>query len=81
MTFDAFGTRKEKSHFNNFVDFISEQPHDNWEYYGMSVELDPTVDFVNETIKFRWLDLNEGFNDKIILKTKEDFFTTFKKVS
>ena len=81
MTFDFFGTRKEKSTFNDFVDFIVSQPHNCWEYFGMEVELDPTVDFVNENIKIRWNDVNEGFNDKIILNSIKDFNNNFVKIS
>lgn len=79
MTFDFFGTRKENSTFNNFVDFIISQPHNGWEYFDMEVELDPTVDFNNENIKIRWIDINEGFNDKVILKSKDEFLSMFKK--
>ena len=81
MTFDFFGTRKENSTFNNFVDFIISQPHNCWEYFGMEVELDPTVDFNNENIKIRWIDINEGFNDKVILKSKDEFLSMFKKIA
>lgn len=81
MTFDFFGTRKENSTFNNFVDFIISQSHDGWEYFDMEVELDPTVDFNNENIKIRWIDINEGFNDKVILKSKDEFLSMFKKIA
>ena len=81
MTFDYFGERKNSFPFNDFVDFISQQSHVGWEFSGMEVELDPTVDFKNETIKVRWLDLNEGFNDMVILKDKNEFLTTFRKLN
>lgn len=30
------------------VDYLAEQKHTGWEYYKMSVELDPTVAFNNK---------------------------------
>lgn len=81
MTFDSFGKRRENSAFNEFVDFIENQPHINWQYFGMNVELDPTVDFNNENIKVRWTDLEEGFNDSVILKNKTEFLNTFRKIA
>ncbi|MBR4373887.1 MAG: hypothetical protein IKP49_05935 [Treponema sp.] len=81
MTFDSFGKRNRNSPFDDFVTFIENESHDGWEYYGMKVELDPTVDFKNETIKVRWQDLDEGFNDKLILKNKKEFLDTFSKIS
>ncbi len=81
MTFDSFGTRNDNPLFNEFVDFIENESHENWRYQGMNVELDPTVDFNNENIKIRWFELNEGFNDKVILKTKKEFLNTFTKIA
>ena len=81
MTFDILGNRAEDSEFNFFVDFIKQLPHNGWEYAGMNVELDPTVDYSAKNIKFRWLDLDEGFNDKILLSTKEEFLNTFLKIA
>ena len=81
MTFDSFGKINRNSPFDDFVTFIENESHDGWEYYGMKVELDPTVDFKNETIKVRWQDLDEGFNDKLILKNKKEFLDTFSKIS
>ena len=42
---------------------------------GMKVELDPTVDFTNQNLLVRWLDLDEGFNDKIIVYSLKEFQT------
>lgn len=81
MTFDFFGTKKESSSFNDFVNFIISQPHDGWEYFGMNVELNPTVDFINENIKIRWYTLDGDFNDKVILSSIKDFNNNFIKIS
>ena len=81
MTFDFFGTKKESSSFNDFVNYIISQPHDAWEYSGMKVELNPTVDFINENIKIRWYNLDGDFNDKVILSSIKDFNNNFIKIS
>ena len=39
----------------------------------MKVELDPTVDFNSQNILIRWEDLEEGFNDKIIVYSLKEF--------
>ncbi len=82
MTFDIRGTKIESDNqvFNNFVDFIKEQDFAGWEYLGMNVELDPTVCYSDESILIRWCDLDEGFNDKILLNTIEEFKKNFKRV-
>ncbi|MEE1290602.1 MAG: hypothetical protein UHW86_06175 [Spirochaetota bacterium] len=82
MTFDIRGTKTESDNsiFNNFVDFIKEQDFDGWEYLGMSVELDPTVCYSDESILIRWQDLDEGFNDRIVFNTIEEFKKNFKRV-
>lgn len=79
MCFDFFGERTDGRDFTIFVDYIASLPHDGWQYMGMSVELDPTVDYKNETIKVRWTELNERFNDKIIIRTKEEFLEHFTR--
>ena len=82
MTFDYFGAKRNASvKFNDFVDFISSKNQSGWEHFGMDVELDPTVDFKNENIKIRWTDINEGFCDKVIVKSKEEFLSMFKRIA
>ena len=51
-----------------------------WEYMGMKVEIDPTVDISSQNVLIRWLDLEEGFNDKIIVHSPKEFKTHFKKI-
>lgn len=45
----------------------------------MSVELDPTVCYSDESILIRWQDLDEGFNDRIVFNTIEEFKKNFKR--
>jgi len=52
-----------------------------WEYMGLKVEIDPTIDFNSENILVRWLDIEEGFNDKIIVNSLNEFNAIFKPVN
>jgi hypothetical protein len=61
--------------------FESINPNSNWEYKGMIVELDPTIDFKANDALIRWLDVNEGFNDKIIVNSLEEFKSNFKLIN
>ena len=65
--------------FKEFVDFIKTQDFNGWQYMGMDVELDPTVCFADESVLVRWTDFENGFNDRLILKTKEQFLQNFSK--
>ena len=51
-----------------------------WEYMGMIVEIDPTADFSSQNVLIRWLDIKEGFNDKIIVHSLEEFKDKFNKI-
>ncbi len=48
-----------------------------WDYSGLSVEIDPTFDFENDNVLIRWTDIQEGFNDKLIIKSLEQFKSMF----
>jgi hypothetical protein len=50
----------------------------NWKYKGLIVELDPTIDLKGNNALIRWTDINENFNDKIIVNSLEEFKTYFK---
>jgi hypothetical protein len=52
-----------------------------WEFKGLKVELDPTIDCKNNDALIRWTDINEGFNDKLIVKSLEEFNINFKLVN
>lgn len=80
MTYDFYGKRSTNGSINALVDYLTEQEHTGWEYYGMSVELDPTVDFNNQNVLIRWLDLEEGFNDRIIVNSLDEFKQHFQKI-
>ena len=72
MTFDSFGVRNRNSQFEDFVTFIEHETHDSWEYDGMSVELDPTVDFNNDKT-FQY------FSPKLVEKSSKTQLTLLRK--
>lgn len=49
-----------------------------WDYMGLRVELDPTFDFKGDNALIRWVDVNEGFNDRIIVNSLEEFQSIFR---
>ncbi len=79
MKIEYKGDKSIKGKINNLVDFLESSHKNIWKYMGMRVEIDPTVDFTNQNLLVRWLDLNEGFNDKIIVYSLQEFQVHFKK--
>lgn len=61
--------------------FSSLKPMNSWEYEGMVVELDPSIDFKGNDALIRWTDIYEGFNDKIIVNSLEEFNSYFKQIN
>lgn len=49
-----------------------------WEYNGLEVELDSTIDFKGNDALIRWTDIEEGFNDKLIVNSLEEFKSNFR---
>lgn len=58
---------------------LNEMPR--WEYNGLIVELDPTIDFKGNDALIRWTDIDEGFNDKIIVNSLEEFQSNFRLIN
>ena len=78
MKIEYKGDKSIKGKINNLVDFLESSHKNIWKYMGMRVEIDPTVDFTNQNLLVRWLDLEEGFKDKIIVHSLQEFQTFFK---
>ena len=57
--------------------FQSIANNNKWFYKGLLVEIDPTIDFRGNDALIRWTDLNEGFNDKVIVNSLEEFLLNF----
>lgn len=64
-----------KSLFEYFKPF---QDFQLWQYMGLIVEIDPTFDFKDDNALIRWTDIYEGFNDKIIVNSMQEFNAKFK---
>ncbi len=79
MKFDYKGIRNINIQISDFIDFLlSINDNSLWEYQGMIVQIDPTVDYGNNNVLVRWRDVNEGFNDKIIYYNLAEFKKDFK---
>ena len=73
-----YNPKKIKSLFDYFQ---SLKEISRWEYNGLIVVLDPTLDFKGNSALIRWTDLNEGFNDKIIVNSLAEFTSYFKLIN
>jgi hypothetical protein len=52
-----------------------------FEFEGLMVEVDPTIDCKANNALIRWTDINEGFNDKLIINSLAEFKSYFKLVN
>lgn len=52
-----------------------------FEFNGLIVEVDPTIDCKANDALIRWKDINEGFNDKLIIYSLTEFNTYFKLIN
>lgn len=81
MKLDFKGTKRRITKINTLVDLLQSTDIQLWEYVGLKVEIDPTIDFDNENALVRWLDVDEGFNDKIIVYSLDEFQNLFKPLN
>lgn len=82
MKLDQYGIRQDEQQINSLVDLLlAAEECQKWDYMGLIVEIDPTVDFNNNNVLVRWTELNEGFNDKILIKSKSEFINLFSKIN
>jgi len=81
MRFDKHGTRKINGKINSLADYLEVANHlQIWNYMGLNVEIDPTVDYNSNNVLIRWTDINEGFNDKIMMNSLCEFTNLFTKI-
>ena len=82
MKLDYKGIINRKSTINELVIFLKAFADNQfWEYMGLTIVIDPTVDFNEQNVLVRWLDIEEGFNDKIIVNSLNEFNNSFKPVN
>jgi len=76
MKYQIKGQKNENSKLKEFVDYLDNlKSNPKFYYEGMTVEIDPTVDYNTNTVLIRWTDVKSGFNDKEIMS-----FDKFKNV-
>lgn len=79
MKFDYKGFERNNTKIEYLISLFKKiENSQKWIYMGLEVELDPTVDYYNENILIRWISVEEGFNDKIIVSSLLEFQILFK---
>lgn len=81
MKLDFKGTERNTTKIQSLIDLLQSSNTQLWEYMGLKVEIDPTIDFDNENVLVRWVDIDEGFNDKIIVYSLYEFQNLFKPLN
>ena len=82
MKFDYKGIPKNDTKIQSLIAFIEDiSDLQKWFYMGLTVEIDPTVDYNDENILIRWTSINEDFNDKIIVYSLLEFQSLFKPIN
>ena len=78
MKYDCKGKKNINDPIQDLV-FLLETVDNNsiWLHNGLKVEIDPTIDFVNNNVLVRWCDVDEGFNDKVIYNSLKSFQKDF----
>ena len=79
MKFNCKGIKSPVNEINDFIGFLySVKENSLWSYNGLTVEIDPTLDYSFNNVLIRWVDVNEGFNDKVIYYNLAEFKKDFK---
>lgn len=78
MKFDYYGKYSTEAKIMPLVKLLEKADSSQlWNYLGLKVEIDPTIDFNNQNVLIRWTDVEEGFNDKMIVYSIEEFNANF----
>ncbi len=73
------GKKKSLGIIQSLVSIIENlNENKKWVFNGLTVELDVTVDYSNKNALIRWTDIDEGFNDKLIVNSLAEFELNFK---
>lgn len=82
MKIDAHGTKQINGKINPLIEFLEKTDgKQQWNYRGLIVEIDPTVDHHSQNVLVRWTDILEGFNDRVIVKDLNEFNFNFTKIN
>lgn len=81
MKFDFKGIKRNQSKIDSLIAlFENTNGLQIWNYMGLEVEIDPTIDYNNENALIRWTSIKEDFNDKIIVSSLSEFQSLFIQV-
>ena len=82
MKFDYYGKYSTEGKIAPLVKLLEKADSNQlWDYMGLKVEIDPTIDFNNQNILIRWVDAVEGFNDKMIVDSLDKFNANFISIN
>lgn len=78
MKFDFKGIIRNQTKIDSLIAlFEKTNSLQTWNYMGLEVEIDPTVDYNDENALIRWTSIDEVFNDKIIVSSLLEFQSLF----
>lgn len=82
MKFDYYGKYSTEGKIAPLVKLLEKADSNQlWDYMGLKVEIDPTIDFNNQNVLIRWVDVVEGFNDKMIVDSLDKFNANFISIN
>ncbi|MES2837207.1 MAG: hypothetical protein V4667_06775 [Bacteroidota bacterium] len=82
MKFDTKGSKSLNYSISKLELYLKNVSSDaKWLYSGLIVEIDPTIDYSNSNVLIRWTDIDEEFNDKIIINSLKQFKTNFRIIN
>lgn len=72
---------KKSSIYQLYQFLLSVKDGSIFSYNGLKVEIDSTFDFVDNNVLVRWVNIKEGFNDKVLLANVTEFQTNFSLIN
>ncbi|PIV16412.1 MAG: hypothetical protein COS42_10135 [Flavobacteriales bacterium CG03_land_8_20_14_0_80_35_15] len=81
MKIDAHGSKQKGGKINPLLSYLKKfNDIQKWDYMGLTVEIDCTVDHKNQNLLVRWIEYSEGFNDRLIVYSFEEFNSLFSPI-
>ncbi|OIP01485.1 MAG: hypothetical protein AUJ98_04350 [Bacteroidetes bacterium CG2_30_33_31] len=81
MKIDAHGTNQKGGKINLLLSYLKKfNDIQKWNYMGLAVEIDCTVDYKNQNLLVRWIDYTEGFNDRLIVYSLLEYNSLFSPI-
>jgi hypothetical protein len=79
MKIDTKGTKSSNYKLSNleaYLNVVSDEA--KWLYFGLIVEIDPTIDYSHSNVLVRWTEVDEGFHDKLLVNSLKEFQSNFQ---